>query len=746
MITSRVHSGAFNLDRNTSLSQIKKQGVDYFYNRLSKKYQTPVSNYKVALIRDDGNHVYITDEILTGFNLVEYTPQNTIRKGNYLYKLANDGTVDYAVGEYHDDKFVQYGHLFTKGQVEYLVVNDIPSMLSNLFTNSDFRFLKFGRSNSEEDLKSIFDSLSESDSNYLKNIAEEYNNTNSIAAINKYNTNNFRNIAQAQYTSFLRSMDYTVLRIPSQSMQSFMKMKQTQFIQSDKNVVYVSPIQLFLQGSDFDIDKAYCLSFDFGKNGIYEKWSPLFKYNSYDNLLLSEQLPFPNGKIYEIADEGIDITPYIDVMERLGADSPTSDVAFPILVELLNMLDNESNVTISSSGNKELTQKVLSAINKHNNYINKSKSLSNAFKNALSSDIQRIISSVKNVIFAQSPINMDEPKEVADNRSKRANTTSNPATINQDTVINMQGSQGIGIAAVAGKIFFALTYYNNAAIRGDGDINNILFLKKYPVISNSTVRTLIANVNFSDLSQEQSTKVINLIESMLTGTYFQEEIIRILEQQIGIQSDKSLVISAILSAATDNAKELILGRINASPQFMDYYLYLTIIGYEFSDIAKFMTSPTISMIANLSNSNMFDANGSVKIDVSDIIDSMSEGPNISDFISNDIISKWGSQNEEATWSVTQIKKSIKDAFLGNLPFPTKFNELINSGGANGHRYILEYNRLQNLRKNIDDNLLETFKDIDASTREMSLMGRVLGLNQGIKTNVGDLLSFISAVE
>jgi len=54
-------------------------------------------------------------------------------------------------------------------------------------------------------------------------------------------------------------------------MQSFMPMKNVAYFNSenDSNDAYVSVWQIFLQGSDFDIDKAYNIGYSFNKNGQY---------------------------------------------------------------------------------------------------------------------------------------------------------------------------------------------------------------------------------------------------------------------------------------------------------------------------------------------------------------------------------------------------------------------------------------------------------------------------------------------
>jgi hypothetical protein len=66
------------------------------------------------------------------------------------------------------------------------------------------------------------------------------------------------------------------------------------------------------------------------------------------------------------------------------------------------------------------------------------------------------------------------------------------------------------------------------------------------------------------------------------------------------------LISQLLSAATDNAKELILARINADTKLARCYLYLIMLGFDINDIVAFMTSKTASLINELSTSNMFD--------------------------------------------------------------------------------------------------------------------------------------------
>ena len=76
--------------------------------------------------------------------------------------------------------------------------------------------------------------------------------------------------------------------------------------------------------------------------------------------------------------------------------------------------------------------------------------------------------------------------------------------------------------------------------------------------------------------------------------------------QLGSQKDASLVISALLSAATDNAKELILAKINSGSDLASVYLYSIMLGIDFKDIVNLMISNIVQIIAKLNKINIFD--------------------------------------------------------------------------------------------------------------------------------------------
>ena len=63
--------------------------------------------------------------------------------------------------------------------------------------------------------------------------------------------------------------NYSVsLRIPSQSYQSFMAMKTVGYLEANTNDVYVNIWEIWFQGSDHDIDKAYTQMYSLNKIGL----------------------------------------------------------------------------------------------------------------------------------------------------------------------------------------------------------------------------------------------------------------------------------------------------------------------------------------------------------------------------------------------------------------------------------------------------------------------------------------------
>jgi len=82
-------------------------------------------------------------------------------------------------------------------------------------------------------------------------------------------------------------------------MQSFMTMRIAAFDNPNINTAYVSTAQIWLQGSDYDIDAVSLATYSIDHNGKLPVWSPYADFTSVEKLNTSLELPFPTGKKFE---------------------------------------------------------------------------------------------------------------------------------------------------------------------------------------------------------------------------------------------------------------------------------------------------------------------------------------------------------------------------------------------------------------------------------------------------------------
>jgi len=98
-----------------------------------------------------------------------------------------------------------------------------------------------------------------------------------------------------------------------------MPMKIAAFVESDINTAYVSTDQIWLQGSDYDIDAVSLAMFSINKMGKYQKWSPYMNLDDIELLKESEKLPLPTGINTKIDNSytTLDISKYIGTLFRV---------------------------------------------------------------------------------------------------------------------------------------------------------------------------------------------------------------------------------------------------------------------------------------------------------------------------------------------------------------------------------------------------------------------------------------------
>lgn len=404
-----------------------------------------------------------------------------------------------------------------------------------------------------------------------------------------------------QYSSFLTSLHFISSRIPAQSLQSFMPMTCVGWTADTSNTAYVSYIQTYLQGSDYDIDKAYVMGQSFSDDAMYIGWSPLFNYSSEQMMDASKTLPLPRGNKLIVV-EGDQYSIEQDLNSILSSSGPER---LKKIANLISKIDtNSGRYNYINDDRASEKQKIIRQIQKHENYKVSYRQREQAYKNVASANIRNVVHNIRNRDQAYSPITMRDLQREADKSPKGAKTKQlnmmNPLTKYVMQNQNLVGKNVIGIAANGEKDWFNLTYYYHNVLR-NGNQKDKFFLKmshSYSRLSGRATDQLMNVVvkHIPDL-WNASPELSQKIKDEFYATYEGE-----------IDTDDKYVdqlISQILSAATDNAKELILAKINAGTNLAKYHLHLVMMGFNLKDIVAFMTSPVVELIDKYSRNDLY---------------------------------------------------------------------------------------------------------------------------------------------
>lgn len=404
-----------------------------------------------------------------------------------------------------------------------------------------------------------------------------------------------------QYSSFLTSLHFISSRIPAQSLQSFMPMTCVGWTSDTSNTAYVSYIQTYLQGSDYDIDKAYVMGQSFSDDALYIGWSPLFNYSSEQMVDASKTLPLPRGNKLIVV-EGQQYSIENELNDILSSSGPER---LRKMANLIYKIDtNNGRYNYAPGQNADDKQKIINQIQKHENYKVSYRQREQAYKNVASANIRNVVHNIRNRDQAYSPITMRDLQKEADKSPKGAKTKQlnmmNPLTKYVMQNQNLVGKNVIGVAANGEKDWFNLTYYYHNVLR-NGNQKDKFFLKM--------------NHSYSRLSGRATDQLMNVVVKHIPDLWnaspelsqkIKEEFYSTYDGQIDTD-DKYVdqLISQILSAATDNAKELILAKINAGTNLAKYHLHLVMMGFNLKDIVAFMTSPVVELIDKYSRNDLY---------------------------------------------------------------------------------------------------------------------------------------------
>jgi hypothetical protein len=419
--------------------------------------------------------------------------------------------------------------------------------------------------------------------------------------------------AKKRYQSFLQYLEFIVARIPAQSMQSFMNMKIVGFVNTPTNVALVPAIQLWIQGSDLDIDKAFMLGASISDAGYYNDWSELFNYFDEKTVNASNELPIPDKKS-RVLNEEIEYGKGLDengfevklFMDEFGVEFDTTEIQM-LNLENYNKETSESPNKIVTLGrlisriqdsnvtSLNLEPGLIELINIHTEANNLDKfRLNEALKNKIWFLARKSGADIRNLQAQMSPISISAAQDAAaqSTSGKDSNIISlmNTASTMMLQLENSIGRDCIGIAATGSKIASAiLRHYNelarqvNAGILREEDI--FIPPKKYPIDGNENgivSKPTFHNINWTNNPKLRDNKSAEGIYNKMLA--------------YGVPANVLNQISILITISTDNAKELILQKIGATKDLMSIYVYGLLIGEDFSKLAKFMVKPEISMV------------------------------------------------------------------------------------------------------------------------------------------------------
>ena len=274
---------------------IYKQEHLYFKNKLLNLYNTDDSteaDLKI-LTEDSSNPLYIKF-------VVEFSQDSNVNlkinpdsheginsrydeMGNKLYDVVNRFTINPYLNS-NGKEIIEVK--ITKDQEETQktinkLISSIKGMRSVTPLNYDNNLLTKSRKNKKNNailqmltkkidyLMSLY-SLNDLKASTFEYFTDENLNNYDLSSSNWFDQNKdeiLENIAKKMYVSWKHSHNKVASRIPAQSMQSFMPMRNAAYIMDGSNDVYVNVHQIFLQGSDFDVDKAYILGNGFSTLG-----------------------------------------------------------------------------------------------------------------------------------------------------------------------------------------------------------------------------------------------------------------------------------------------------------------------------------------------------------------------------------------------------------------------------------------------------------------------------------------------
>lgn len=653
-----------------------------------------------------------------------------------------------------------------------LLYNSLTAFANGQKHNQNLFHLIMGNKNEHNigGLKDLLgNSLTESKDTYTVDSGHQ------IAVQSEY----FKKLNQEINSSFLMSLFFTASRIPAQSHQSFMQMRAVAFTRGNVTHTYVSHFQTWLQGSDYDIDKAYMMGMSFNGSGKYVGWSNIFDYSSLESIQASQYLPMANGTNFVRDTEGgTNIDNYIRRINKAKYDENVAKREDNLknynkaradriraYADLITYLNDNNISNINWSDNLILEENILENLRLHEKTKIPKTLQEMAYKNFISSHIQNTVQNLTNMIGAYTPIEMEDFRAASENSPKgeqaKRMTLMNPATKYLMQYQNITGKNVIGIAATGIKAAFTWHYYMNEILQNNiaGKNRALIEKAKFDFTTSRIFGRAAATTKVGDKlivkEDYDGSKTVRSIPDINWSVVKENnpETIAILFGGDGDETTNSirgkltvdLLQSQVLSAATDNAKELILAKVNAGSKLAKCYLFLITMGFDINDIVSFMTSPVAEFIDKVTEANAYTGQTLRIEDALELLGFVKGSDQLEPRIPNRLIKKYIHGNLLESRKV-ELMEAFKSGDFSKVSY-------MNQSQPDYYNYIdliSELKQIRALMPDINDpGTIADIKDFNKvleGANEFSNFGRLLGINQGIKTTEVEFESYLDFIK
>lgn len=446
------------------------------------------------------------------------------------------------------------------------------------------------------------------------------------------------------------------------------------------------------------------MGYGFNKDSQFETWGNLSDYSSKEQLDELEKLPLPTGKKINYSEEGLDLS--YEIVKFGESYNESQKELTPDQIKLFNSVFRKIKTNNIKLYNYKYSDKFLEIINNYNTNIDY-KWKKHSVKNSVISRIKQVISSPSNQILANEPIEISMWHKAADKALARKGDPDLLSSWDMISAYKQQkdaavGKEDVGIGANGLKVYFNLTnYYNTWFNKGEinKDLDKYIFNKSfYMGFEDNPV------MNFRYISDGNFSKdKINFINSLY-------------ESEVDVYKvNSALSLSGFVSAATDNAKELLMAKINATPDLASIHIYMLFLGFTPDQVSEYMNSDLVDYIIKGLESDIFtdDEPSNIPKLVNEYKQLNSGDPNINEKTETFLDLFQGGQEFKILASILKVNQktsaNIKELnkFLNNFESAIYFRE-----NSIFSKNLKNVNDLDNLNTTIDTIFKNNFNLID----------------------------------